>query len=102
MLLVDCAIKRSKKAISPFSLIITHTRTNMKKFLVQTYTTVLYSAVVIADNEDMAHDIAENCCLDELFCETTCRGHNQVLEIPEGELYDLPTLQQTPEGYELV
>ena len=60
--------------------------------------------LIEAETEDQAYQIAQNVDINDLFEETECYSLQDIEEVTEREkelLGDLPTLQQTKEGYKV-
>ncbi len=71
----------------------------LKTYKVSKSTTVLYSAIVLAESEEAAEKILENLELDSCFQEETCAENCAVYETSLEVWEGTPTFIQYGEGY---
>lgn len=75
----------------------------MKTFYVRLVAQTYGEALIEADNLDEAYQIAHNLDINHMMEETECYELETIEELEQEqiELYDLPVLTQTKEGYEV-
>ncbi len=73
----------------------------MKQYYVELSATTWIKAIVEAESEDEAYQIAHALDPDDCFQETECYDLVELSEI-EGEDFDYPILRQNEYGYEVV
>ena len=75
----------------------------MKTFYVRLVAQTYGDALIEADNLDEAYQIAHNLDINHMMEETECYELETIEELEQEqiELYDLPVLTQTKEGYEV-
>lgn len=75
----------------------------MKQYYVAVMACTYGYAIVEAENEDEAYQIAHSADINDMFEETECYNLHECYEINnKEEQYDLPRLRQTKTGYEVV
>jgi len=76
----------------------------MKTYYVRRSATTYGFALILATSLESARDIANCADIDDMMQETECYDIDHIGEIgiEEAKEYDIPTLRQTIEGYEVV
>jgi hypothetical protein len=57
-------------------------------YLVKQFATLMYSAIIQAETEREAEEIADNISRDELMWEEDCTDYSEIELVPESELED--------------
>jgi|HubBroStandDraft_3_1064219.scaffolds.fasta_scaffold34316_7 hypothetical protein len=74
----------------------------MARYYVKTRITSWSSVLIDADNEDEAYQIAHNFDIEDGFREDSCADLEEFVQVSMNEVFDIPVLQQTKEGYEVI